>query len=224
MMIQPQQPRQPRQLRQTSQMTSIHQKNKQIKFTSTLTYHFAWRCIGGTKLASSLQYTSMHYKLSHYYLPILQKQHIIHPHLPTTPQITHHIPMQSRLIHSTRLRITRTKRQVYRTTHLLIEKRIPDSTIHTCIIPKGKLTQVTCSGIQFQHLLQKTLSLHSTRLNYPPLTKNQPYIFNCMATIRSRHIKRNHPFSAILDWPGKEFPAWKITPAIAINKHPVFNS
>src|SRR5215469_8067831 len=76
------------------------------------------------------------YHCSHHNLSILQKQHIINPHLTVTPQIAHHIPMQCRLVHSTCFWIAGTKRQVDRTTHLLIEKCIFDCTIHPRIITK----------------------------------------------------------------------------------------
>src|SRR6266702_3738771 len=80
-------------------------------------------------------------------LPILQKQHIIHPHFTLVAEIADHIPVQGRLIDAASLRITITERQVYRTTHLLIEKCIPDAPVHARIISKGELTEVTCACV-----------------------------------------------------------------------------
>ncbi len=71
--------------------------------------------------------------LLYQYLPILQKQHIINPHLAVSPQVAHHIPMQCRLVNPARLRITIAQGQVHRTTYLLIEERIPGTAIHARI-------------------------------------------------------------------------------------------
>src|SRR5260370_39853542 len=106
---------------------------------------YFYRTMAGTHCGSSYQNP-----------PILQKQLIINPYLTIVAQITHHIPVQTRLVNPTPLSIARAQSQVYRTSHLLIEQRIPGASTHPRLIPKSELTQAPHPRIQFEHLLLKS--------------------------------------------------------------------
>src|SRR5260370_17608507 len=160
---------------------------------------------------------------AHHYPPILQKQHTINPHLTTAAQVTHNSRVQSRLVVTARLWIARTQGQVHGTTHLLIKKCIPGAAIHTRVIPKSNLAQVTRSRVQLQHLLQKILPLPRTRLNHLSLAQYQPYPLDSMAFKRRRHIKLDHAIRTILNRPRKKLTAWELAFALAIDKHPLPN-
>src|SRR2546421_6610212 len=129
------------------------------------------------------RYSSLCSTFSDYNFALFQKQHIIHPHFTFLTQITDHITVQCRLIHTARLRIARAQSKMNRSTHLLIKQHILCAPINTGIVAKGKLTKIASACIYLQHMLKVRLSLVCARFDYFPLAEYQAHSFNRTAIV-----------------------------------------